>query len=213
MYDSLISPEIVQDNLETENWCFFDCRFVLNKPIKKLSEYRISHLPKATYVNLEYDLSDHPISGKTGRHPLPEIGELVKKFSSWGIDSSIQVVVYDDFSGAHAARFWWMLRWLGHDAVAVMNGGWNRWIYENRPVSSEIIPNESRIFKAITRKNWCIDAEKVLKNIGDSEVCILDARSFERFIGENETILCGLCHNTEGILPIFIQEYLAMRDE
>jgi len=188
MYSTLVSPTIVQENLSNKNWRFFDCRFVLKKPDQKEAEFKVSHLPSASYINLKYDLSDPQILGKTGRHPLPAIEKLERQFSSWGINSSIQVIVYDDFSGAHAARFWWMLRWLGHDAVAVLNGGWNRWINENRPVSSEIISNESKVFKAITRNHWCVDAEQIMKNFGDSEVCILDARSAERFRGENETI-------------------------
>ena len=188
MYSSLISPKIVQENLENPKWRFFDCRFDLNKPDQKQAEFKISHLPGSSYINLDYDLSIPQILGKTGRHPLPGIKELTNSFSLWGIDSSIQVVVYDDFSGAHASRFWWMLRWLGHDAVAVMDGGWNRWINQNRPMSTKIFSTEPRAFRAYPRDHWCVNAEKVMENINVSEVCILDARSGERFRGENETL-------------------------
>jgi len=188
VYSSLINPQIVQDNLEEKNWRVFDCRFQLTKPEQKQDEFNISHLPKASYVSLENDLSGPQISGKTGRHPLPAIEKLVEKFSSWGIDSSIQVIIYDDFGGAHAARFWWLLRWLGHDAVAVLNGGWPRWIRENRPISSEIFSNQQRQFKANQRENYCVSAEKILENLNINEVCVLDARSNERFRGKKENI-------------------------
>jgi len=188
MYDSLISPKIVEENLTTENWRFFDCRFVLNNPQQKQSEFRISHLPKASYVNLEKDLSDPHIIGKTGRHPLPDEEKLSKKFSLWGIDSSVQVVVYDDFGGAHAARLWWILRWLGHDKVAVIDGGWQRWIKENRPISKENFSPKSRLFKARPRDNLHVSSKNVLNYCLDNEIQVLDARSQERFRGENESM-------------------------
>ncbi len=188
MYDSLISPKITNDNLVTPNWRFFDCRFVLNNPMQKQSEYRTSHLPKASYVNLENDLSDTHITGRTGRHPLPDKEKLFKKLSLWGIDSSVQVVVYDDFGGAHASRFWWILRWLGHDKVAVLDGGWPRWIKENRPISNEIYSPKSRVFNAIPRDNLHVSAENVIEYCFDKKTNILDARSLERFRGENESM-------------------------
>ena len=81
MYDSLISPQMVQDNLETQNWRFFDCRFDLKNPDRKLSDFKLSHIPKANYVSIENDLSDPHKYGKTGRHPLPKIEKLLKKIS------------------------------------------------------------------------------------------------------------------------------------
>jgi len=188
MYDSLIPPKIAQENLTKENWLFFDCRFSLNNPMQKQSEFRISHLPKASYVNLENDLSDPHITGKTGRHPLPDKDKLSKKFSLWGIDSSVQVVAYDDFGGAHAARLWWILKWLGHDKVAVIDGGWQRWIKENRPISKTIYTPKSRVFNAIPRNNLYVSAENVLDYSFDKKISILDARSLERYRGENESI-------------------------
>ena len=188
MYDSLISPQIVQDNLETQNWRFFDCRFDLKNPALKLSDFRLSHIPKANYVSIENDLSDRPKCGKTGRHPLPKIEKLLKKISFWGIDSSVQVVVYDDFCGAHAARFWWILRWLGHKNVAVMDGGWPRWINENRPVSNKIFSSKPKVFTGNPQNNLYLMAEDVLECCDDDKVCILDARNVERFTGEKENI-------------------------
>tara|TARA_Y100001970_G_C14147995_1_gene810957 strand:+ start:362 stop:1219 length:858 start_codon:yes stop_codon:yes gene_type:complete len=188
MYDSLISPKVVQENLETKNWCFFDCRFDLKNPNQKFLEFKLSHIPKANYVSIENDLSDPSRYGKNGRHPLPKIEELLEKISFWGIDSSVQVVVYDDFCGAHAARFWWILRWLGHKNVAVMDGGWPRWKNENRPVSKKIFSQKSRVFEGHPQDNLYLMAEDVLECCNDDSVCILDARSFDRYNGEKEDI-------------------------
>ena len=188
MYDSLIAPQIAHENMEKDNWRFFDCRFVLNKPFKKLSEYRISHLHKASYINLENDLSDPHIIGKTGRHPLPAIDKLTKKFSLWGIDSSVQVILYDDSGGAHAARLWWILRWLGHSKVAVIDGGWQRWIKENRPITNKIYTPKYRVFHANRQKNLNVSAKSVLKYCEDNKISVLDARSLERYRGEKESM-------------------------
>ena len=138
--------------------------------MQKQSEFRISHLPKASYVNLEKDLSDPHIIGKTGRHPLPAIDKLTKKFSLWGIDSSVQVVLYDESGGAHAARLWWILRWLGHSKVAVIDGGWQRWIKENRPISKETYSPKSRVFNANPRDDLHVSAENVLAYCFDKKI-------------------------------------------
>ncbi len=148
MYSSLISPQIVQEQLENPVWRFIDCRYVLTAPDQKKEEFEVSHLPGAIYAHTNLDLAVPHVPGKTGRHPLPSVEEVVKKFSSWGIDQSVQVAVYDDTGGAHAARLWWMLRWLGHDAVAVMDGGWPRWIKEGHPVTAELFVPEAKAFIA-----------------------------------------------------------------
>ena len=111
---------------------------------------------------------------------------MARKFSAMGVDKSIQVVVYDDAGGAHAARFWWMLRWLGHDAVALIDGGWTRWIKEERPVSSELFIPETKKFIASPRISWIISADEILKDLNNPETRMLDARSAQRFRGENE---------------------------
>jgi len=188
MYSSLISPQAVNENIENPNWRFFDCRFVLIEPEKKQAEFIERHLPGATYAHLNRDLASPPIVGKTGRHPLPKIGELSKTFSAWGINPTNQVIVYDDVGGAFAARLWWMLRWLGHDAVAVMDGGWQRWVKEERPVSADIFIPETVKFYVDLQEHLSVSAEDVLNYIDNPEVRVFDARSRERFWGENETL-------------------------
>ena len=186
MQSSLISTKIAQDHLDNPKWRFFDCRYELTAPEKKKAEFSVSHIPGALYVHMNQDLATTHVPGKTGRHPLPSKDDMARKFSAMGIDKSIQVVVYDDAGGSHAARFWWMLRWLGHDAVAVIDGGWSFWIKEERPVSSELLIPEAKEFIASPRLSWTITADEILKDLNNPETCVLDARSAQRFRGENE---------------------------
>ena len=186
MHSSLISTQIAQDHLDNPKWRFFDCRYELTAPEKIKAEFSVSHIPGALYVNMNQDLAATHVPGKTGRHPLPSVDDMSRKFSAMGIDKSIQVVVYDDAGGSHAARFWWMLRWLGHDAVAVIDGGWPRWIKEERPVSSELLIPEAKEFIASPRLRWTVSADEILKDLINPESCVLDARSAQRFRGENE---------------------------
>ena len=188
MYTSLISPKIVNEHLDDSNWRFVDCRFVLTEPEQKQTEFTLSHLPGALYAHVNRDLSGTHISGKTGRHPLPEKQRLTKLFSTWGIDHSVQVVIYDDTGGAFAVRLWWMLRWLGHNSAAVMDGGWPRWIREGRPVTAAVTVSESKKFKATPRENWSITAENLVADLDNTELRILDARNSDRFKGINETL-------------------------
>ena len=186
MHSSLISTQIAQDHLDNPKWRIFDCRYELTAPEKIKAEFSVSHIPGALYVNMNQDLAATHVPGKTGRHPLPSVDDMARKFSAMGIDKSIQVAVYDDVGGSHAARFWWMLRWLGHDSVAVIDGGWPRWVREERPVSSEILMPEAKEFIASPRLSWTVTADEILKDLNNPETCVLDARSEERFRGENE---------------------------
>ena len=188
MHSSLISTQIVQDHLHNPKWRVFDCRYELAAPEKKKAEYAVSHIPGALYVHMSEDLAANHVPGKTGRHPLPSVDEITIKLSAMGIDNSMQVAVYDDAGGSHAARFWWILRWLGHDSVAVIDGGWSCWIKEKRPVSSEVLVPESKKFIASPRLNWTVTADEIYENLNNSEKCVLDARSAQRFRGENENL-------------------------
>ena len=186
MHSSLISTQIAQDHLDNKKWRFFDCRYELTAPAKKKAEFAVSHIPGALYVHMNQDLASTHVPGKTGRHPLPSVDDMARKFSAMGIDKSIQVAVYEDAGGSHAARFWWMLRWLGHDAVAVIDGGWSRWVKEERPVSSELLIPEVKEFISSPRLSWTVTADEILKDLNNPETCVLDARSTQRFRGENE---------------------------
>ncbi len=126
-YKTLISPQTLQENLDSTGLAILDCRFYLQEPDRGYLEYLEAHIPGAIYIHLDRDLSGEIIPGSTGRHPLPSSQVFAERLSKWGIDASTQVIAYDNLGGALAARAWWMLRWLGHQKVAVMDGGWQAW--------------------------------------------------------------------------------------
>lgn len=190
MYTTLISTHDVAQNLEHPDWVFIDCRFVLGGADANAGRlaYEQAHLPRASYAHLDDDLSGTMIAQQTGRHPLPKLEALTQTLANWGIDGRVQVVVYDDTMGAFASRLWWLLRWLGHDHVAVMDGGWKAWVAEERPVTAEIVTPTARPFSAQQRPHLLVDASHVLSTMEDSQSKLFDSRSADRYRGENETI-------------------------
>ena len=129
-YQTLITAQDLVHHLNDPDWAIIDCRFILTAVERGEQNYQRSHIPGAVYAHLERDLSNQIIPGKTGRHPWPTVEQAAAFFSKIGIDENVQVVVYDDAGGALAAvRVWWVLRWLGHKAVAVLDGGWQAWVY------------------------------------------------------------------------------------
>src|SRR5512135_3606266 len=132
-YTTLITAGELAPHLSDPDWAIVDCRFSLADPERGRRDYAQAHIPGAIYAHLNEDLSGPIVPGITGRHPLPAIDDLAARFSEWGIDQQVQVVAYDDSGGGMAARVWWLLRWLGHDAVALLDGDWRKWTSEGRP--------------------------------------------------------------------------------
>src|SRR5690606_26024143 len=127
MYRTLISPEDLHPHLHDPAWRVVDCRFELDRPDAGEIAWRESHIPGAVYAHLERDLAG-PVEPASGRHPLPDPEQLAARLGEWGIDGDTQVVTYDASGGAMAAaRLWWLLRCLGHERVAVLDGGWQAW--------------------------------------------------------------------------------------
>ena len=137
-FNTLISVEGLSKFFDHPDWVVVDCRFWLDDVEKGENDYRKSHIPGAVYAHLDKHLSGKKIPGVTGRHPLPEVGELVNLFGHWGINENKQVVAYDDRGGMIAARLWWLLRWLGHNNVAVLDGGIPAWMADGHPVTDTI---------------------------------------------------------------------------
>lgn len=185
---TLISPAELAPYLSDGDWAIVDCRFSLDNPSRGLGDYQKAHIPGALYAHLDDDLSGVVVPGKTGRHPLPEIDTFARRLGSWGIGSGVQVVVYDDAGGAYAARLWWMLRWVGHDTVAVLNGGWPQWLGESRPTRAGIETRSPRQFNPLLRPGLVVDAPEIDSIRQDPGSCLVDARSSDRFQGMNETI-------------------------
>ncbi len=188
MFSTIVSTNDLFGHLNDENWVVVDCRFSLGDPEAGRRAHAASHIPGAVYAHLDDDLSGPVIPGKTGRHPLPAPGDLAELFSGWGIDGQTQVVAYDDKGGAIAARLWWLLRWLGHEAVAVLNGGWPRWVQEEKPVSDAAPQPERRTFRPEVRPEMLVDGDFVASIQNDPGFVLVDSRAPERYQGAEEPI-------------------------
>ncbi len=187
-FSTLISPRDLEANLANPGWVVIDCRHDLADPEAGVRAYSSGHIPGARFAHLDRDLSGPVIPGKTGRHPLPEIEQVAARFSQWGIGQNTQVVAYDDKAGSIAARLWWMLRWLGHDAVAVLDGGWQAWTSAGFPATADLPAAAPAHFIPQPRPEWIADAGQVEQLRQNQAFCVLDARAPERFNGEVEPI-------------------------
>jgi thiosulfate/3-mercaptopyruvate sulfurtransferase len=166
-------------------WRVFDCRHDLAKPDLGEQLYRQSHIPGARFAHLDRDLSA-PKTGKNGRHPLPDPQKFIAWLGAQGLKPGDPVVCYDGGGGSMASRLWWMLRWVGHDAVAVLDGGFAKWTREGRPASAEVPAFAATTYPANVRADMAIDADHVLRNLGKEAV--VDARAPVRWRGEKEPI-------------------------
>lgn len=186
-HTTLVDPQTLADHLDV-GWCVFDCRFALSDPPAGERAYRQGHIPGARYLHLDHDLAG-PVTPQSGRHPLPDPETLAGKLAAVGVSTGTQVVAYDDAAGAFAARLWWLLRWLGHSQVAVLDGGWQRWLRESRLVSVEIPANAARgNLRAHADRSLWRDAGQVLAQTRAGAGRLFDARAPERFRGEVEPI-------------------------
>ena len=189
MHTSLISAAALREQLDDPAWAAVDCRFQLGDADAGLEAYLEEHVAGAVYAHLDRDLCGPIVPGTTGRHPLPDPGVLATRLGELGIGNDDRVVAYDDAGGAMAAaRLWWLLRWLGHDRVAVLDGGWRAWLAENGRVRGGSETRPARTFVARVRPELVADARVVEGVRRRDNWRVLDARSAERFRGENETI-------------------------
>ena len=187
-YQTIISTAILAEQLDNPNWVVFDCRFSLNNPEQGRQQYLESHISGACYADLNQDLSS-PQTADSGRHPLPKASDLESKLRQWGVNQNSQIIIYDDMSNSLAGRMWWLIRWLGHRDVAVLDGGFRKWCVENRAVQKGL-ETEPVVgsFKADPNDDMWVSTEAVQAGLGDSERVIIDARAFERYSGEGETV-------------------------
>ena len=168
------------------DWRVFDCRHDLKNTEYGRQAYARGHIPGALFLHLDEDLSG-AANGGNGRHPLPGIDAFARRMSDCGVDASTQVVAYDNEGGIFASRLWWLLRWLGHERVAVLDGGLAGWKRSKRALEEKSVTVPARQFLA-QPQDLAVDAGRVLADIGSARMLILDARSPERFRGENETL-------------------------
>ena len=190
-FSSIVSTNELSRHLDDPNWVIVDCRFSLSDTERGRQDYRTTHIPGSVYAHLDEDLCAPAVLGETGRHPLPTIDKLVEKFSIWGICPGVQVVVYDDWSqasGAIAARLWWSLRFLGHDLVAVLDGGWQQWVSERKSITSGVETNSRCEFLPSLRPELLVGPQDIEIMRRDPLYKVFDSRTSDRYRGENETI-------------------------
>lgn len=204
-YSTVISCADLAAHLHDPDWRIIDCRHQLSDVGYGEKVYAEGHLPGAFFLHLDRDLSS-PMTGNNGRHPLPDVSLLAGKLGLAGVTRKAQVIVYDDAGGMIAGRLWWLLRWLGHDKVALLDGGIGQWLKEGRPLSKEPASSLPVVF-AVNQRDWVVTADAVLANIDEGEFCVVDARSPDRYRGENET-LDPLGGHIPGALNRFFRDNL-----
>jgi thiosulfate/3-mercaptopyruvate sulfurtransferase len=185
-YRTLISPQQLSTVGPVPDQVVIDCRFDLADNDSGYAAYREGHIPGAYYAHLEQDLSA-PVSTGSGRHPLPDWRRFAELLGQWGLHPDSQVIVYDQDNGAYAARLWWMLRAVGHRAVAVLDGGWPAWLAAGGLISTELPPGHTLHYTLGSGTGWVTTSE-IMDNLRDGQFILVDARSETRFRGEQEPI-------------------------
>jgi len=183
-YQTLITVEQLASIIKDDSIVVLDCRYYLADWTKGRKEYLHSHIPGAYYLDIGYDLSAPVIKGITGRHPLPNPEVLASTLQETGLNNESQVVVYDQSIGGYASRAWWLLNWLGHKNVAVLNGGFEAWNAKNLPQDNQWPAPKHGTFKFQLRDELTTSMEEVLS----LKVPLVDSREFKRYTGESEPI-------------------------
>jgi len=185
---TLISATELARHIDEKNWIILDCRHDLANADAGRNAFAEGHIRNAQFVHLDHDLSGSKFDvhgAFRGRHPLPDKTAFIAKVRSWGINDDTQVIIYDAQGGMYAARCWWMLRWIGHASVAVLDGGLSSW---TGALTKEVLmpqPGSITERKSLVR---AVNAIDVLMNIQSQQMTVVDARAPDRFRGENETL-------------------------
>ncbi len=186
-HTTLISTETLASHLADSSWLIADCRYNLKNEDWGRAQYLSGHIPGAVFVDLAHDLAGAR-TGTNGRHPLPSPGTMATTFGHLGIRAGTQVVAYDQDAGPYASRLWWMLRYVGHDAVAVLDGGWAKWLREGRPARSGEEQRPAATFAPRLRADMRVTVDEAATRIGNPGVLFVDARSPERFEGQPDPL-------------------------
>jgi thiosulfate/3-mercaptopyruvate sulfurtransferase len=183
-FQTIISPESFSDVIAAKDVVVFDCRFYLDDKNKGRREYLAGHIPGAVYLDLTHDLSSPVIKNKTGRHPLPHPEILACTLASAGVNNDSQVIVYDQSTGSYASRAWWLLRWLGHECVAVLDGGFEAWKKIEAAIDNTWpLPRKGNL-KINAREEMIIE----MSDISSLTSPLVDSRDRKRYSGEYEPI-------------------------
>jgi thiosulfate/3-mercaptopyruvate sulfurtransferase len=186
-FTTLVDTATLATHLADPGFAIVDCRFALNDEGWGEREYAARHIAGAVFAHLGHDLAGSA-TGRNGRHPLPDPAALAMTFGRLGIGDEVQVVAYDQDSGMYASRLWWLLRWLGHDAVAVLDGGFARWLAEGRGTTAGPEHRRASEFHGAPREDMVVSADQVTALIGMRDWRLVDARAPERYRGDVEPI-------------------------
>ncbi|TYQ03617.1 UNVERIFIED_ORG: thiosulfate/3-mercaptopyruvate sulfurtransferase [Zoogloea ramigera] len=191
MHTTLISAADLAQHVLDSRWVVLDCRHDLMNPDAGRDAFAAGHIQNAQFANIDTDLS----GAKTGldgvfrgRHPLPERTVLIETLRAWGIDDDTQVVAYDAHGGMFAARLWWLLRWIGHPAVAVLDGGLAAWQAAGEPLVTPVAPRARGAIAERPSLTQTVAVDDVVANLATQNKTVVDARAADRYRGENETI-------------------------
>ena len=187
IYKTVISVNDLKNNIKNKDFLIFDSRCDIKDSGYGIDSYTEGHIENAIFIDVDTDLASEKRPG-TGRHPLPDVDTFSNKLCHWGMSNNKQVVVYDDAGGAFAGRLWWMLKWLGHEAVAVLDGGLNSWVkYGNKLVTTPTVFEKS-YFEPNIQENMIAAVKDVEEAQFNMNTILLDARSKERYEGLNDPV-------------------------
>ncbi|MBP6513934.1 MAG: sulfurtransferase [Steroidobacteraceae bacterium] len=184
---TLVTPADLMGHLADPEFRVVDCRFDLARPDAGETAYGQGHVPGALYAHLDRDLAG-PVTQASGRHPLPDPAALAARLERWGIGNATQVIAYDEGGGMFAARLWWLMRWLGHDRVAVLDGGLKAWLASGGTLETSVAQPAPARFETRLRPELAVDAGFVARALAANSHVLVDARGPERFRGEVEPI-------------------------
>jgi len=184
----LLSPQALHAILQDNTRLVIDCRFVLNDPGSGYSDYRQAHIPGAYYAHLDNDLSG-PVTALSGRHPLPDAHTFATFLARCGWRPGTELVAYDHADGAFAVRLWWLMKYFGHDCVALLDGGFKAWLAAGYATES-LLPDarQSAPVELVPDDDMVVTTGDVLHNLSDNGFVLADIRAGERFRGEFEPI-------------------------
>ena len=185
-WTTLVDVPTLKAHLDDPDWLVVDVRHQLSDTAYGERVYAEGHLPGAVFLHCDRDLSG-PMTGQNGRHPLPDPAVLGERFGAVGIGPNTQVVVYDDAQGMIAGRVWWLLRWLGHTRVALLDGGLPAWLAAGEPLTQAVVTPQPRTLPLCLQSAW-VSVDWVQSHLNDPVMRLVDARGPDRFRGENETI-------------------------
>ena len=186
-YKTIISADILKNNIDNKDFIIFDCRCDVKDSTYGLQAYNEGHIPNSIFVDIDADLASEK-TVNSGRHPLPDPDALSEKLSQWGFNSSKQAVVYDDAGGAFAGRMWWILRWLGHKNVAVLDGALGGWMASGGKLTQDNTIFERSVFTPTVQDDMHVSIKDVEDAQYKMDKLIVDARSKERYLGIKDPV-------------------------